>query len=225
MHEHGIQGVTRRKRRSLTRPDTKARPAPHLSGRDFDAETPGTKLVGERHHRPAHRRGLALPRLLARPGHPRGRRLLDGRSPPRRSRHRRTRHGPRPRWTATRLRDPQRPRQRIHLVSFSRSDTGVGSSSELRPHRDLVSATPRRRVSAPCSKKRSAPASGPTGPPPEPTSSTSSRRSTTAADCADTRSWATSPRPRPANGTDTPSRHNHQVPKITGKLQGTAAHR
>ncbi|MFD7819591.1 IS3 family transposase [Streptomyces sp. NPDC059785] len=47
MHEHGIQGVTRRKRRSLTRPDTKARPAPDLIGRDFDAEMPGTKLVGD----------------------------------------------------------------------------------------------------------------------------------------------------------------------------------
>ncbi|MFF2601642.1 IS3 family transposase [Streptomyces californicus] len=31
--EHGIQGVTRRKRRSLTRPDQKARPAPDLIGR------------------------------------------------------------------------------------------------------------------------------------------------------------------------------------------------
>ncbi|MEU0382746.1 IS3 family transposase [Streptomyces cyaneofuscatus] len=38
MREHGIQGVTRRKRRSL------ARPAPDLIGREFHAETPGTKL-------------------------------------------------------------------------------------------------------------------------------------------------------------------------------------
>lgn len=47
MREHGIQGVTRRKRRSLTRPDQKARPAPDLIGRDFHAEIPGTKLVGD----------------------------------------------------------------------------------------------------------------------------------------------------------------------------------
>ncbi|MYQ82030.1 MULTISPECIES: IS3 family transposase [unclassified Streptomyces] len=47
MREHGIQGVTRRKHRSLTRPDKKARPAPDLIGRDFHAETPGTKLVGD----------------------------------------------------------------------------------------------------------------------------------------------------------------------------------
>lgn len=47
MREHGIQGVTRRKRRSLTRPDKKARPAPDLIGRDFQAEVPGTKLVGD----------------------------------------------------------------------------------------------------------------------------------------------------------------------------------
>ncbi|GHA71458.1 hypothetical protein GCM10010372_83080 [Streptomyces tauricus] len=47
MREHGIQGVTRRRRRSLTRPDKKARPAPDLIGRDFHAGAPGTKLVGD----------------------------------------------------------------------------------------------------------------------------------------------------------------------------------
>ena len=34
--------------------------------------------TGRRHHLPAHRRGLALPRLLAGPGHPRGSRLCHG---------------------------------------------------------------------------------------------------------------------------------------------------
>ncbi|MEU3283154.1 IS3 family transposase [Streptomyces antibioticus] len=47
MRQAGIQGVTRRKRRSLTRADKKARPAPDLTGRDFHAEIPGTKLVGD----------------------------------------------------------------------------------------------------------------------------------------------------------------------------------
>ncbi|MET7458639.1 IS3 family transposase [Streptomyces sp. NPDC005574] len=47
MRQAGIQGVTRRKRRSLTRADRKARPAPDLIGRDFHAEIPGTKLVGD----------------------------------------------------------------------------------------------------------------------------------------------------------------------------------
>lgn len=47
MRERGIRGVTRRKRRSLTRPDKKATPAPDLTGRDFHAERPGTKLVGD----------------------------------------------------------------------------------------------------------------------------------------------------------------------------------
>ncbi|WP_190094841.1 IS3 family transposase [Streptomyces melanogenes] len=47
MREHGIQGAHRRRRRSLTRPDKKARPAPDLIGRDFRAQTPGTKLVGD----------------------------------------------------------------------------------------------------------------------------------------------------------------------------------
>ncbi|RPK75987.1 Integrase core domain protein [Streptomyces sp. ADI97-07] len=47
MRERGIRGVTRRKRRSLTRPDAKAKLAPDLIGRDFHAERPGTKLVGD----------------------------------------------------------------------------------------------------------------------------------------------------------------------------------
>ncbi|MFJ1732864.1 IS3 family transposase [Streptomyces sp. NPDC088254] len=47
MRERGIRGVTRRKRCSLTRPDAKAKPAPDLIGRDFHAERPGIKLVGD----------------------------------------------------------------------------------------------------------------------------------------------------------------------------------
>ncbi len=47
MRERDIRGVTRRKRRSLTRPDAKAKPAPDLIGRDFHAERPGTRLVGD----------------------------------------------------------------------------------------------------------------------------------------------------------------------------------
>ncbi|MFJ8856371.1 IS3 family transposase [Streptomyces sp. NPDC102437] len=47
MRERGIQGAHRRRRRSLTRPDKEARPAPDLIGRDFHAERPGTELVGD----------------------------------------------------------------------------------------------------------------------------------------------------------------------------------
>ena len=47
MRERDVRGVTRRKHRSLTRPDAKAKPAPDLIGRDFHAERPGTKLVGD----------------------------------------------------------------------------------------------------------------------------------------------------------------------------------
>ncbi|MCF4136479.1 IS3 family transposase [Streptomyces sp. Tue 6430] len=47
MRERDIRGATRRKHRSLTRPDKKAKPAPDLIGRDFHAERPGTKLVGD----------------------------------------------------------------------------------------------------------------------------------------------------------------------------------
>ncbi|MFF7183400.1 IS3 family transposase [Streptomyces sp. NPDC008121] len=45
MRERGIRGVTRRKRRSMTKADTKAAPSPDLTGRDFTAAEAGTKLV------------------------------------------------------------------------------------------------------------------------------------------------------------------------------------
>ncbi|MEV0490027.1 IS3 family transposase, partial [Streptomyces atratus] len=48
MREHRIAGHTRRTgRRSLTKQDTKAAPAPDLVGRDFHADRPGTKIVGD----------------------------------------------------------------------------------------------------------------------------------------------------------------------------------
>ncbi|GFH38777.1 hypothetical protein [Streptomyces pacificus] len=47
MRERDIRGVTRRKRRYLTKQDAKAAPAPDLVGRDFTAAEPGTKLVGD----------------------------------------------------------------------------------------------------------------------------------------------------------------------------------
>ncbi|GHC33440.1 hypothetical protein GCM10010348_70420 [Streptomyces anthocyanicus] len=47
MRERDIRGVTRRRRRSLTRPDAKATPVPDLIGRDFHPERPGTDLVGD----------------------------------------------------------------------------------------------------------------------------------------------------------------------------------
>ncbi len=48
MREHDIVGVSRRRRRrSLTRQDTPAAPAPDLIGRDFTAEAPGQRLVGD----------------------------------------------------------------------------------------------------------------------------------------------------------------------------------
>jgi transposase InsO family protein len=47
MRERAIVGVTRRRRRSLTRQDAKAAPAPDLIGRDFTAQAPGQRLVGD----------------------------------------------------------------------------------------------------------------------------------------------------------------------------------
>ena len=47
MRERGIVGLTRRRRRSLTKPDATAAPAPDLIGRDFTASIPGQWLVGD----------------------------------------------------------------------------------------------------------------------------------------------------------------------------------
>jgi transposase InsO family protein len=47
MRERGIVGITRRRRRSLTKQDATAPPAPDLIGRDFTAEQPGQRLVGD----------------------------------------------------------------------------------------------------------------------------------------------------------------------------------
>jgi transposase InsO family protein len=47
MRERDIRGASRRRHRSLTRSDREAKPAPDLIRRDFHAERPGTKLVGD----------------------------------------------------------------------------------------------------------------------------------------------------------------------------------
>ena len=47
MRERGIRGATRRRRRSLTRPDGKAASAPDLVRRRFTASMPGERLAGD----------------------------------------------------------------------------------------------------------------------------------------------------------------------------------
>lgn len=47
MRERHIVGITRRRRRSLTRPDPAGVAAPDLIGRDFTAPAPGQRLVGD----------------------------------------------------------------------------------------------------------------------------------------------------------------------------------
>ncbi|MGI5182340.1 IS3 family transposase [Dactylosporangium sp. CA-152071] len=47
MRERRIVGITRRRRRSLTKQDTTAAPAPDLIGRDFTSPAPGHRLVGD----------------------------------------------------------------------------------------------------------------------------------------------------------------------------------
>jgi transposase InsO family protein len=47
MRQCGLAGITRRRRRALTKQDMKAAPAPDLIGRDFTAAAPGRRLVGD----------------------------------------------------------------------------------------------------------------------------------------------------------------------------------
>ncbi len=47
MRERCIVGVTRRRRRSLTKPDARAVPAPDLISRNFTSPTPGQRFVGD----------------------------------------------------------------------------------------------------------------------------------------------------------------------------------
>ncbi|WP_171133995.1 IS3 family transposase [Streptomyces sp. Z423-1] len=91
MRERDIRGVTRRKRRSLTRPDAKAKPAPDLIGRDFHAERPGIKLVGDITYLPTAEGWLYLACWLDLAT----REVVGchGRSPPSRPRRRRPGHG------------------------------------------------------------------------------------------------------------------------------------
>jgi putative transposase len=114
MRERGIQGAHRRRRRSLTQPDKKAKPAPDLVGRDFHAERPGTKLVGDITFLPTAEGWLYLA-LLAGPGHPRGRRIRDGRPPPCLPRRRCPEDGSWPRRPAAGMHHTLGSRQRIHV--------------------------------------------------------------------------------------------------------------
>jgi transposase InsO family protein len=47
MRQRGIVGITRRRRRCLTKPDQAVAPAPDLIRRDFAAAAPGARLVGD----------------------------------------------------------------------------------------------------------------------------------------------------------------------------------
>ena len=61
MREQRIVGVTRRRRRSLTKRDTTAVVAPDLIGREFTAPTPGRRFVGDITYLPTLRVGSTSP--------------------------------------------------------------------------------------------------------------------------------------------------------------------
>lgn len=64
MRRRGIQGITRRRKRSLASPDAKAAPTPDLIGRVFTAKRPGTRLVGDITYLPTREGWLYLATAL-----------------------------------------------------------------------------------------------------------------------------------------------------------------
>ncbi|MEF9915625.1 hypothetical protein RJT17_36810 [Streptomyces sp. P5-A9] len=132
-HRVNRKRVARRKHRSLTRPDTRAKPAPDLIGRDFHAERPGTRLVGDITYLPTAEGWLYLARRLDQAT--RGIVGYAGRPPPRRARRRPPRQRPRPRRSGARMRDPQQSRQRVHIDTIPQPSARFEAVRELRTHR------------------------------------------------------------------------------------------
>ncbi|WP_158842889.1 IS3 family transposase [Saccharothrix deserti] len=64
MRERGVVGLTRRRRRSLTRSDTVTAPVPDLIGRDFTAPAPGRRLVGDITYLPTREGWLYLATVI-----------------------------------------------------------------------------------------------------------------------------------------------------------------
>jgi len=64
MRQRQIVGLTRRRRRSLTKQDTTAAPAPDLINRDFTADAPGERFVGDITYLPTQEGWLYLATVL-----------------------------------------------------------------------------------------------------------------------------------------------------------------
>ncbi|PPK66184.1 IS3 family transposase [Actinokineospora auranticolor] len=64
MRERGIAGLTRRRRRSLTRPDIAVASVPDLISRDFTAPAPGRRLVGDITYLPTREGWLYLATVI-----------------------------------------------------------------------------------------------------------------------------------------------------------------
>jgi transposase InsO family protein len=64
MRERQIAGITRRRRRSLTKQDTAVAPAPDLIGRDFTADAPGQRFVGDITYLPTQQGWLYLATVI-----------------------------------------------------------------------------------------------------------------------------------------------------------------
>ncbi|GAA1242166.1 hypothetical protein GCM10009665_36210 [Kitasatospora nipponensis] len=97
MRERDIRGITRRRRRHLTKQDTRAAPAPALVGRDFAAAGPGRKLVGDITYLPTIEGWWYLATVIDLATREVIGYAIDGRPPPRRTGYRCPEDGCRPR--------------------------------------------------------------------------------------------------------------------------------
>jgi transposase InsO family protein len=159
MRERGIAGITRRRRRSLTKQDTAVAPAPDLIGRDFTADAPRQRFVGDITYLPTQEGWLYLATVIdlysrevighAMAEHMRAEPVL---------RRGHSRHQPR----------PEQLRRRVSLRSRHPGTSRPGSAARSTPRASVrrwavwarATTTRSRSRSSPPSKPRSKPRSG-----------------------------------------------------------------
>ena len=211
MRERQIAGITRRKSRSLTKPDRTAPPAPDLIQRDFTAPMPGLKLVGDITCLSTAEGWLYLATVIDLCS----REVVGWSMTPFA-------------WLTsavirpvTRFSAPIAGRNRRQ--SNSRKHWRSWTSGRVQAEPARASIMRPRRASSPYSSPRSAPLLGRPGGRPGRTYSDGSRSITT--ESGSTRPSATSPRIRhgPAISNASTSRHKPEVSDLRGSLQGTAA--
>lgn len=146
MRKYRIVGITRRRRRGLTRQAMRAVFAADLIGRDFTAPRPGMRMVGDTTELVTLEEKLYLATCidLATGGD----RLGDGRPPPCRAAGRRPADGGRMRWSGGRLHHAHRPAASLRSRRSSSRSAVVSSPGAPCPQSGSSCLTQFRRPSA-----------------------------------------------------------------------------